>query len=260
MRRFDGLSVLVTGAGGGFGGCAAERFAAAGAKLLLSDLNAGSIEELAARLGREHGTEVAHLAGDIAEESLSEQLVALAQERFGSLDIAVNNAGIGQNFVKFPLIPSEEARRIIDVDLMGVFYAMKHQLPVMERQKRSGGSGGAIINVASVAGIAGAPRLAAYAAAKHGVVGLTRSAAAEYATKGVRVNAICPSFARTAMVTDMLSLSPSEAAEADLTRGVPMKRLAEVEEVVEVILFAADPRNSFMTGQTLAADGGITAI
>lgn len=260
MRRFDGLSVLVTGAGGGFGGRAAERFAAEGAKLVLSDLKAGPVEELAGRLGKEHGTDVAHLAGDIAEESLSEQLVALAQERFGRLDIAVNNAGVGQNFVKFPLIPSEEARRIIDVDLMGVFYAMKHQLPVMERQKRNGGAGGTIVNLASVAGIAGAPRLAAYAAAKHGVVGLTRSAAAEYATKGIRVNAVCPSFARTAMVIDTLSLSPSEAAEAELTRGVPMKRLAEIDEIVEVILFAADPKNSFMTGQALAADGGITAI
>jgi len=257
MKRFDGLAVLVTGACGGFGSRAAERFAAEGARLVLSDINAEALDALAGSLNAETAT----LAGDIAEESLSENLVKLAVDKFGRLDIAVNNAGIAQNFVKFPLIPSDEARRIIEVDLLGVFYAMKHQLPVMERQNREGSRGGAIVNIASVAGIAGAPRLAVYSAAKHGVVGLTRSAAAEYATKGIRVNAVCPSFARTAMVTDTLKLAPDNAAaEADLTRGVPMKRLAEVEEVVEVILFAADPKNSFMTGQTLAADGGITAI
>lgn len=258
MGRFDGLTVLVTGATGGFGSRAAERFAAEGAKLVLSDLKPEPLEALAASLD----AETAVLAGDIAQESLSEELAALAVERFGRLDIALNNAGIGQDFVRFHLIPSEEARRIVDIDLMGVFYAMKHQLPVMLRQHRETGRGGAIVNLASVAGIAGAPRLSAYAAAKHGVVGFTRSAAAEYATKGIRVNAVCPSFARTAMVTDMLRMSPADQAdaEAELTRGVPMRRLAEIDEVVEVILFAADPKNSFMTGQTLAADGGIMAI
>ena len=258
MGRFKGLTVLVTGAAGGFGRRSAERFAAEGARLVLSDIDEGELERLAARLD----TEIALLAGDVAEEKLSEDLVALALSRFGKLDIALNNAGIAQSFVRFPLLPSDEARRIIDVDLMGVFYAMKHQLPAMERQHREKGARSAIVNIASVAGITGAPRLSVYAAAKHGVVGLTRSAAAEYATKGVRVNAVCPSFARTPMVTDTLgmSLCDNGAAETELTRGVPMKRLAEVDEVVEVILFAADPNNSFMTGQTLAADGGITAI
>jgi NAD(P)-dependent dehydrogenase (short-subunit alcohol dehydrogenase family) len=258
MARFDGLSVLVTGAAGGFGARAAERFAAEGANLILSDIDAGAIERLAGTLPAKAVT----LAGDIADESLSTRLVELAVARFGHLDVALNNAGIAQNFVRFPLIPSDEARRIIDVDLMGVFYAMKAQLPLMERQHRENGRHASIVNVASVAGIAGAPRLAAYAAAKHGVVGLTRSAAAEYATKGVRVNAVCPSFARTAMVTQSLKMSPNNqaAVEAELTRGVPMKRLAEVDEVVEVMLFAADPKNSFMTGQTLAVDGGIMAI
>lgn len=258
MARFEGLTVLVTGATGGFGRRAAERFAAEGANLVLSDLDRAELESFAASLPGE----VAALPGDITDESLSKALAKLAVQRFGRLDVALNNAGIAQNFVRFHLIPSEEARRIIDVDLMGVFYAMKAQLPVMERQFRDSGRGGAIVNVASVAGIAGAPRLSVYAAAKHGVVGLTRSAAAEFATKGVRVNAVCPSFARTQMVTGTLKLSPSDqhAAEAELTRGVPMKRLAEVDEVVEVILFAADPKNSFMTGQALAADGGIMAI
>ena len=255
MGRFEGLTVLITGAAGGFGRRAAERFSAEGARLVLSDLDAARLEETASSLD----TETATLAGDISDEALSQGLVALARERFGRLDVAVNNAGIAQDFRKLPLTPSDEARRIFDIDLLGMFFALKHQLPVMERQHRESGLRGAIVNIASVAGIAGAPRLAVYAAAKHGVVGLTRSAAAEYATKGVRVNAVCPSFARTPMVTGILGDS-DPAAEAELTRGVPMRRLAEVDEIVEVILFAADPKNSFMTGQTLAADGGITSI
>jgi NAD(P)-dependent dehydrogenase (short-subunit alcohol dehydrogenase family) len=256
--RFEGLTVLVTGATGGFGRRLCERLAADGARLVLSDVAAGPLDELAASLP----VESAVLAGDISEEALSENLVALGVQRFGGLDIAINNAGIAQSFVRLPQVPSDEARRIIDIDLMGVFYAMKHQLPRMERQYRQTGKGGAIVNIASVAGLGGAPRLSVYAAAKHAVVGLTRSAAAEYATKGIRVNAVCPAFARTAMVTDFVRMSGKSEVDAiaELTRGVPMKRVAEIDEVVEVILFAADPKNSFMTGHALAVDGGIAAV
>ena len=258
MSRFQGLTVLVTGATGGFGRRTAERFAAEGARLVLSDLDESSLTEFAASLQ----TEVATLAGNIADETLSESLVELAVKRFVSLDIAINNAGVAQSFVKLPLVPSDEARRIIEIDLLGVFYAMKHQIPVMEKQNRANGHGGTIVNIASVAGLAGAPRLSVYAAAKHGVMGLTRSAAAEYASKGIRVNAVCPSYARTNMVGDFVKLAGGREAEAiaELTRGVPMKRVAEIDEVIEVILFAADPKNSFMTGHALSVDGGITAI
>jgi len=255
MGRFDGLTVLVTGATGGFGRGAAERFAAEGARLVLSDLDAGRLDAVASGLDAETAT----LAGDVSDETLSRDLVALAVSRFGRLDVALNNAGIVHDMAKLPETPSEIARRVVDIDLMGVFYAMKHQLPAMERQFRESGHRSTVVNVASVAGIAGAPRLAVYAAAKHGVVGLTRSAAAEYATRGVRINAVCPSFARTPMVTEALQAGDG-TGEAELTRGVPMRRLAEVDEIVEVILFAADPKNAFMTGQTLAADGGITAV
>lgn len=258
MARFAGLTVLLTGANGGFGRRTAERMAADGARLVLSDMDEAALSEFAATLP----AETAILCGNVAEESLSEQLVELAVERFGNLDIAINNAGVAQSFVKLPQVPSDEARRIIDIDLMGVFYAMKHQIPVMEKQHRQTGTGGAIVNIASVAGLAGAARLSVYAAAKHGVVGLTRSAAAEYAVKGIRVNAVCPSFARTNMVGDFVKMAGGREAEAiaDLTRGVPMKRVAEIDEVIEVILFAADPKNSFMTGHALSVDGGISAI
>ncbi len=258
MARFSGLTVILTGATGGFGRRTAGRLAEEGARLVLSDTHEETLAEFAATLP----TETAILAGDVSAEDLSEALVQLAVARFGGLDIAINNAGVAQSFVKLPQVPSDEARRIIEIDLLGVFYAMKHQLPLMERQHRASGRTGIIVNIASVAGLGGAPRLSVYSAAKHGVVGLTKSAAAEYATKGIRVNAVCPSFARTSMALDFLKMLPNgiEEGAADLTRGVPMRRLAEVDEVVEVILFACDPKNSFMTGQTLAVDGGITAI
>jgi len=257
-KRFQDKVVLVTGAAGGFGSRTAERLAHEGASLVLSDLDGEALAIQSARLDAPFACHV----GDVSEEALSETLVALAIDRFGRLDIAINNAGVAQSFVRLPQVPSEEARRIIDIDLMGVFYAMKHQLPVLERQNRQDGSLGAIVNVASVAGLAGAPRLSVYAAAKHGVVGLTRSVAAEYAMKGIRINAVCPSFARTAMVDPFVKVSLVGEQETldGLTRGVPMRRLAEIDEVVTVILFAADPANSFMTGQALAVDGGITAI
>ena len=186
----------------------------------------------------------------------------LAVTRFGKLDIAVNNAGVAQSFLKLPHIPSEEARRIIEVDLLGVFYALKHQIPAMEEQHRASGHGGTIVNIASFAGLAGAARLSVYSAAKHGVIGLTRSAAAEYASKGIRVNAVCPSYARTKMVVRFLQACRQRPGRAGcgVDPGGPMRRFAEIDEVVEVILFAADPKNSFMTGSTLCVDGGITAV
>jgi NAD(P)-dependent dehydrogenase (short-subunit alcohol dehydrogenase family) len=257
-QRFEGLAALVTGATGGFGRRICERLAEGGARLVLSDLDGTPVEALAASLG----TESTVLPGDVAKEELAEKLVELAVATFGRLDIAINNAGVAQSFVKLPQVPSDEARRVIDVDLLGVFYAMKHQLPQMERQFKQNGKGGVIVNVASVAGLAGAQRLSVYAAAKHGVVGLTRSAALEYAAKGIRVNAVCPAFARTRMIGDFIKITgkPEEDALEIASRGIPMKRVAEVDEVVEAILFAADPKNSFMTGHALSIDGGIGAI
>ncbi|WP_292299759.1 SDR family oxidoreductase [Mesorhizobium sp.] len=227
-------------------------------RLVLSDLDEAALGDFAATLG----AETALLAGNIADEKLSEDLVKLALQKFGRLDIAVNNAGIVHAFVRLPQVTSQEARRVLEVDLLGVFYAMKHQIPQMERQFRESGKGGAIVNVASVAGLSGAPMLSVYAAAKHGVMGLTRSAAVEYASKGIRINAVCPAHTRTAMVDGFVRSTGAPEAEAlaELTRGVPMKRVGEVAEIVNGILYLADPANSFMTGHSLALDGGIGAI
>jgi NAD(P)-dependent dehydrogenase (short-subunit alcohol dehydrogenase family) len=253
--RFTGKVVLVTGAAGGFGRRAAERFADEGARLAISDVAADRLDEVAQDL-RRAGAEVVAEAGDVSQESTAERLVAAALGAYGRLDVALNNAGMAHPYLKLPDIPSETAERVIAVDLMGVFYAMKHQLPAMERQ-----GGGVILNVASVAGLVGAPLLSVYAAAKHGVVGLTKTAAVEYARRNIRVNAICPSFADAAMVKDELAhmRGGPEAALERVLGGIPMRRLANVDEIVAAMLQLCGPESAFITGVALPVDGGLTA-
>lgn len=247
-RRFEGKSVLITGAAGGFGSGAARAFLQAGARVVLSDLDPVGLARLADEL------EVPALAGDVADPGFHTDLVAYAVEQNQVLDIAINNAGIVHAPQPLATISEEVARRVIDVDLLGVLWAMQAQIKQMSGQRA-----GTIVNIASVAGVNGAPTLGAYAAAKHGVVGLTKTAAVEMAKFGLRINAVCPAFARTAMVESVVPAG-DQSAEDKLVRNIPMRRVAEVEEVVQGILFAADPANSFMTGQTITLDGGLSAL
>ena len=256
--RFNGLSVLVTGACGGLGRQIVADFAAEGAALTLADRDAGALEALAATL-RAGGARVAVSAGDITLEATAEAMVEAALAAFGALDIAVNNAGIASPFARLAETSAETAERTMAVNLFGLFYSMKAEIRAMTN---AGGRPAAIVNMASVAGLVGAPQLSLYAASKHAAIGLTRSAALEYARRGIRINAVCPSFARTAMIDD-IAARPGDAApigEGDLTRGIPMRRLATPAEVSIAVLFAADPANTFMTGQALGVDGGLTAM
>ena len=248
--KFAGKTVLITGAAGGFGSAAAKAFAAEGANLVLGDISADG-------LGAGITNNVVTLVGDVSDPAYSLALVELANDSFGSLDIAINNAGIVHEFAKIPELSEADCRKIVDVNLLGTFWALQAQIPVMQAQFDETNEACAIVNIASVAGLGGAPLLSIYGASKHGVVGLTRAAALENARKGIRVNAICPSFAATAMVGDA---AEDAEAEAFMTRGVPMRRLATVDEVVQAILWAADPANSFTTGQNIAIDGGLGAL
>jgi NAD(P)-dependent dehydrogenase (short-subunit alcohol dehydrogenase family) len=254
--RFDyaGQVVLITGAAGGFGRLATAEFSRAGAKLVLSDLDLAKLDEVRAGLG---SADVVIERGDVSEEETHGRLVARALETYGRLDVAINNAGVAHAFSKFTEIDTGTMQNMVAVNLTGTFLAMKHQLPAMERQ-----NAGAILNVSSVAGVMGAPLLAAYAAAKHGVIGLTKSAAGEYARKGIRINAICPAFAETHMLTGMLDQmrGGAEAATQRIVSNMPMRRFAEPKEIVQAMLWICSRENSFMTGHALVLDGGLSAV
>ncbi len=249
--QFADKVVMISGAAGGFGSALAKRFSSMGCALSLTDINEQSLHSLNQALGG--GSEIS--SGDIADPATAERWMAATVARFGRCDIAINNAGLVTPFSRLMDTDNAAAEQIFAVDALGVFYALREQLRQMSRQSPRGG---AIVNVASVAGLVGAPGLGVYAAAKHAVIGLTKTAALEHARHHIRVNAVCPSFARTAMVADNLAADDDEAEISEL-RGVPMGRLAEVDEVVEAICFACDPANSFMTGQSVAIDGGISA-
>lgn len=249
-----GKRVLITGASSGLGENFARLCARCRAHVVIGARRRERLDALAPELLRLGAPGVRVLTLDVASEASIDAAFAELDAAGEALDVVVNNAGISRGALALDMSTTDFDDQMA-INVRGVWLVSVRAA----RRWKAAGRGGAIVNIASVAGIAGAPKLGVYAAAKHGVVGLTRSAAVECATKGVRINAVCPSFARTAMVTGILG-SDNPAGEAELTRGVPMRRLAETDEIAEVVLFAADPKNSFMTGQTLAADGGITAI
>jgi len=246
MSDFSEQVVLITGAASGFGKILAERLAAMGARLVLGDLNLAGVEAVAQSLD----AEVVACACDVSKERDVEALCQLAREKYGRLDIAINNAGISTP-MKSLLDTTEKDMDInFNVNAKGVFFGMKYQIPLMLEN-----GGGCILNVASMAGISGAPKLTAYAAAKHAVVGLTKTAALEFARKNIRVNAVCPFFSPTPLVSESLGLEFVAIAE----QGSPMKRLGSPDEMVSAMLHIIAPDNSYMTGQTIAVDGGVSA-
>ena len=255
--RFSGKVVQITGAASGFGALAARRFAAEGALLALSDVDGDRVTALAGELGGE----VLHAALDVAEEEQQAEHARAIAARFGRLDVAINNAGVGHDLAPIQALPVAEFDRMMAVNARGVFLGMQNQIPAM-----LAGGGGAILNVASAAGVVGAGFLSAYAASKHAVVGLTRAAADEVARKGIRVNALCPSFASTPLFDEMADQVAArhggsrDDAYTRIASRVPMGRVARPEEVVQAMLWICADENSFMTGQAVSIDGGLTAV
>ena len=248
---FENQVIVITGAASGFGRILATRLHRFGAKLVLSDINSEPLEALAATLDAPN--QVVAQVCDVANEQSVAMLVARARDVYGRLDIMVNNAGLGTPPKPLIEVTEEEMDINYSVNTKGVFFGIKHGVRQMLSQTPAGGT---LLNVSSMAGIGGAPLLGAYAAAKHAVVGLTKTAAYEYAAHGVRVNAICPFFSPTPLVTG------AELADKvdSLARGTPMKRLGDPEEMVEVMLMLISPSNSYMNGQAIAVDGGMSAI
>jgi len=243
--RLANRVAIITGGASGIGKATAELFAEHGAKVVIGDLPNSEGEQVAKSIG---GTFV---ATDVREAKAVEKLVAAACDKFGGLDVMYNNAGIG---IVTPLLDTSEElySNTMRIDLDGVFWGLKFGGKVMVAQKR-----GAIINTASVAGIRGSVGLSAYNAAKHGVVGLTRNAALEFAPAGVRVNCVCPGIIDTPLVAK--AFGATEEIRETMHRFHPLGRMGQPREIASCVLFLASDDASFVTGHALVVDGGICA-
>jgi meso-butanediol dehydrogenase/(S,S)-butanediol dehydrogenase/diacetyl reductase len=244
MNRFADKVVLVTGAASGIGAATALRFASEGAKIVLVDK-----QELSDTAGKLAGKDNLVHKADVADEQAVDGMVAAAVERFGRLDVLVNNAGVyaGGNPAE---ISTDDWRKVIATDLDGVFFGCRAAIPHLEKTK------GSIVNTASVSGTGGDWNTLPYNAAKGGVVNFTRALAMDLGTRGIRVNAVCPSLTRTAMTAEMFE---DEATMAEFNKRIPLGRPCEPEEVAAVIAFLASEDASFVTGAMIAVDGGVSA-
>ena len=246
---FAGKSVIVTGASGGIGRASALAFAASGASVVVSDLQDDKGEETVSLIHEAGGTAVFQHC-DVADEAAVKALVARALSEFGRLDFAHNNAGVnrpGSNEWG-----SADWALSLSVNLTAVMYCMREEIAAMQQT-----GGGAIVNTASVNGLVGNPSQPGYVASKHGVVGLTRSAALRYAKEGIRVNAVCPGVVDTPMVEAISSIPQYREAIEKMT---PMGRMAQPEEIASAVLWLCSDQASFVTGHPLVIDGGATAI
>ncbi len=240
---------LITGAGSGIGEAASLLLAKNGAAVVLSDMD-GSGGQRVLEAVRKGGGQAEFILGDVSLPADCERMVTVAVKRFGRLDIAVNNAGISGPAALTGDYPQDGWDKVIAVNLSGVFYGMRHQIPAMLKA-----GGGSIINMASILGQVGFATASAYVAAKHGVVGLSRNAAVEYAAQGIRVNSVGPGFIRTPLLTKNLSQEQMDG----IASLHPIGRLGTPEEVAELVLWLASDRSSFVTGSYYAVDGGYLA-
>lgn len=242
---------LVTGAATGIGLATALAFARAGCDLVLADRDAAR-GEAAATAVRSLGRRALFVATDVADPEQVERLHREAMTAYGRLDVACNNAGVEGDTAPLAESTIENFDRVIGINLRGVFLCMREQLRIMTRQHQ-----GAIVNMASVAGLVGFAGLPAYCASKGGVIQLTRTAALEYATQGIRVNAICPGAIKTEMIDRITHEDPS--AESQFAALHPMNRMGTAAEVADAAVWLCSPQSGFVTGQALAVDGGLVA-
>jgi NAD(P)-dependent dehydrogenase (short-subunit alcohol dehydrogenase family) len=244
----SGRVALVTGAETGIGRAAAVAFGRAGARVVGAGLDSGQGDEMLDEV-RHAGGEGFFIQTDVSKADQVEKMVAAAVDTYGRLDYAFNNAGIAGEGGPAAGISEEGWRRIIDVNLTGVWLCMKYQIPRMLEQ-----GGGAIVNCSSVLGLVGYANAAAYVASKHAVVGLTKSAALEYAAQGIRINAVNPGFVRTPMIAG--AVGESDEALAPLVKIEPIGRLGRPEEIADAVVWLCSEQASFVTGSAVVVDGG----
>lgn len=248
---FKDKVALVTGGASGIGLATAKAFAEAGAAVAIADIN-----ESAARAAAEALVAAGHRAigirCSVENEAEVEAMVAQVVATFGRLDMAFNNAGIHVAVAETADVDATDFDRVIAINLRGIFLCMKHEL----RQMRAQG-GGVIVNCSSQSGFVGLPGLGAYTASKHGVIGLTKAAALEYAPQGIRINCLCPGTTETPLVRNLVEKEPGRLD--DVIKDIPLGRMGREEEIASAVLWLCSPGAGFMVGQTLTPDGGYTA-
>jgi NAD(P)-dependent dehydrogenase (short-subunit alcohol dehydrogenase family) len=249
---FSGKVALVTGAAAGMGLATARAFAEAGAAVVLADVREDMVRAEAGML-IDAGHKALAVLCDVSNDAQVEAMVDRTVAEFGRLDAAFNNAGVMARIVPTAQSTREEWDRVTGINLRGVWSSMKYELRQMERQ-----GSGAIVNNASVGALTGNPGIGAYIASKHGVVGLTRTAALEYVRHGIRVNAVNPGLIDTQIARDVVA--GNEQAYADIAKGVPIGRAGRPEEIAAAVLWLCSPGASYVVGHALTVDGGMTVV
>ena len=251
--RYKDKIVLITGSGSGIGKAAALAFSKEGGTIVVSDINEVNGLKTVSEIIKNNGKAV-FFKTDVSDYIMVQNLMNFIIEKYGRLDVAINNAGVGGDFAKITDITIESWDKTMSVNSTGVFYCIKNQIPIMLKQ-----GSGVILNTSSIAGIRGLPNATAYSASKHAVIGITKTVAMEYAKNNIRVNAICPVFTVTPMFDPEAMDKIKEGISEKLKANVPMKRFANVMEQVNTMLWLCSDEASFITGQAISVDGGLTA-